>query len=101
MKKKTKVEQTLLKSLKDVAAYEKGQINLKTKTLETPSSHPAVVLIIFYLCLNFIPFLNGLLDAGYSPIHSGCYGSLKRIEYILPGYRVGCYLGSPPNSNKE
>ena len=28
-----------------------------------------------------------------------CKQSVKRIEYIMPAYRIGCYLGSEVNQN--
>lgn len=38
--KKSKLEHGLLKGLKEAVAFEKGQINLRTKTLEIPVAPP-------------------------------------------------------------
>lgn len=38
--KKSKLELGLLKGLKEAVAFEKGQINLRTKTLEIPDAPP-------------------------------------------------------------
>jgi hypothetical protein len=56
------------------------------------------ILLFSYLFISLVPFLHGLMNAGpkgYSP----CDSEMSRIEYVFPSYRLGCFLGSPPNKD--
>ena len=53
-----------------------------------------IVIFWLWLCSNIIYFLLGISDANESQFFgSNCKRGLAKIEYIVPGYRVGCYLG--------
>lgn len=55
------------------------------------------VLIYMWLSIGFIPFLMGIMDAAHPSLFSACQDPWSRIEYVFPQFRIGCYLGSPPN----
>ena len=43
------------------------------------------------VCVNLVSIITGSLDA---QIQSGC-GPVRRYELVVPGYRLGCFLGRP------
>lgn len=50
-------------------------------------------LIGLWLALNIIPFLFGVVEI--HPIYDSCDTKWAKIEYLIPGFRIGCYLGKP------
>ena len=42
-----------------------------------------------------IQALSGVFDAGLEHFGS-CNKPMARIEYVFPGYRIGCWLGRAP-----
>lgn len=52
----------------------------------------------FYI-LPFIVFCGAGITTAMDKKHSDqCNSSVKRIEYIYPGFRIGCWLGQPVES---
>lgn len=49
------------------------------------------MLVIAYVCISILIFMFGIVD-GMSE-NSSCKSKHKHGEYILPWYRVGCFLG--------
>lgn len=47
------------------------------------------------LVISVLSVFIGIVDAGPN---SKCDGPKARIEYVLPAYRIGCWLGSPVGS---
>lgn len=60
--------------------------------------HLLSIFILIYFGAFMFNLLFGIMDARYTDLTKGCYKPLARIEYVFPAYRVGCYLGSTPNS---
>lgn len=55
-----------------------------------------VLSCIIILLTNLIAILAGIIDAQWGKIYDykvRCYNKKLRIEYIVPGYRIGCWLG--------
>ena len=53
--------------------------------------------VVTTICLGVAVFIVGnigIADAIYLPHR--CQEPLRRIEYVFPAYRVGCWLGSVP-----
>lgn len=53
---------------------------------------------LFWLGINVVMCALGLLCAYSDMLRHGtsCEGPRARISYVMPGYRVGCWLGSVP-----
>lgn len=50
------------------------------------------IVIIFY----FLPFIVGVMDArGWTVMKEPCTSEVAKIEYVLFGYRAGCWAGKP------
>ena len=49
------------------------------------------ILAILFIVLNTIPLTLGLSQSEEKD--SDCKKEMKRIEYVVPGYRIGCWLG--------
>lgn len=56
------------------------------------SMGPFVGFTILWLGLNVIPLILGIIEGG----RRSCEEPLNRIEYVIPGFQVGCWLGSVP-----
>ena len=52
-------------------------------------------VICSWLFINLIPFFIGLLMVSSSLSNYRCEKPLNKIEYIFPGFQLGCYLGKP------
>lgn len=52
------------------------------------------ILVYIYTMFNLLGFLFGVIN----PIVIGesCNDKWRRIEYVLPAYRVGCWLAEIP-----
>ena len=50
----------------------------------------AFVLILF----NVVLLMIGVLE-GRAEFRSACRHPLARVEVLVPGFRVGCWLGKP------
>lgn len=55
-----------------------------------------IVILLIYIGINLFPFIAGVLDVQRPFLKDRCESKLTRIEYIIPGYRAGCYMGSVP-----
>lgn len=56
-----------------------------------------LVIAMLWGACNAIPILVGMGMAGYThDWYNPCKEPLTRIEYVFPGYRIGCWLGSVP-----
>jgi hypothetical protein len=53
-----------------------------------------ITLFKLWLGLNVLPFFFGIKEGSNAPDFNNHLTPLERIEYVFPGYRVGCYLGS-------
>ena len=53
-------------------------------------------IVTVYAIISLIPFFIGLMEGSRGGLFSDCKSEMERIEYIVPAYRVGCYLGSVP-----
>lgn len=54
-----------------------------------------ILASLFFYFLAFGAFLiNGVSDANYH--YRDCNKQKKRLEYVLPAYRIGCWLGKVP-----
>lgn len=62
------------------------------------------ILLGFWLFLNVIPFINGLCNANdginYPALTDRCALKAGKIEYVFPGYQLGCYMGKPFGDDK-
>lgn len=56
-------------------------------------------IIVLYIICNIMPFFEGLSDARYGKSVSRCGSKLSRIEYVFPGYRLGCWAGTVPEDD--
>ena len=45
-----------------------------------------------YALLLAMTALFGIIDRNSGVVH-GCENNMMRIEYAMPGFRVGCWLG--------
>jgi len=55
-------------------------------------------IFIFYTIGSLVAFVGGLSSStsNFEKDHQwGCYGPTRRIHYVVPAYRVGCWLGQP------
>lgn len=52
------------------------------------------VLIPIWLLVTFISTIFGLVESQLSNSH--CSKPKVRIEYVVPGFAIGCWLGSVP-----
>lgn len=50
------------------------------------------ILLGLFLVINFIPFIFGLVEG----TGKDCKDPLTRIEYVIPGFPIGCWLGGIP-----
>lgn len=50
------------------------------------------VVIIAYFIISIVCFPFGLFEADGMHMF-GCQQDMRRIEYVFPAYRLGCYLG--------
>ena len=53
---------------------------------------PYVGIVIFWLTCNGILAMLGVV-AGITDYRGVCQSSWRRFEYIVPGFRLGCWLG--------
>lgn len=51
----------------------------------------AYILISLLIIVVLVMTMKGLIDG----TNLGCVTAIKRIEYLFPWYRFGCWLGSP------
>lgn len=52
---------------------------------------------IFIAATALMALFAGCADAVNPPTtRAGCTDALSRYEYIMPAYRIGCWLGSKP-----
>lgn len=49
-----------------------------------------------YLALSAIQLLFGLIDANGRKWWGACDKKMSRIEYVMPAYRLGCWLNRRP-----
>lgn len=55
-------------------------------------------LLAIYSALSFFPFIFGLMAGSYK--NGDCFEPMERIEYVVPAFRVGCWLGGVPGESK-
>lgn len=54
-------------------------------------------ILIIYGMINFLPLIFGMVDGQYARPNT-CNSPTTRIGYVIPGYKLGCWLGSPVGS---
>jgi hypothetical protein len=66
--------------------------------MKTICTFAAVGVLGFWALLTGLMCIGGLADAISPPPWrpEGCTTRAARIEYVLPGYRLGCWLGESP-----
>jgi hypothetical protein len=53
------------------------------------------IIAVIYMFVTPFQLFFGIVDGG--PLYrTSCGEPMKRIEYVFPMYRVGCWLGAPP-----
>ena len=50
------------------------------------------IFFSIWLATNLVPFLSGLVDGHRNA--PTCKDKMAKIEYIFPGYQLGCYMGN-------
>lgn len=50
------------------------------------------------LVMSVTGLVVGMFNASMQIPDSNCNMAMSRIEYVIPTYRIGCWLGSPAGS---
>lgn len=61
------------------------------------------ITVFGYIFINLATVLAGIEASEWDPhriTNQKCNSPLVRIEYVFPGYRVGCWLGQPMDNKK-
>ena len=63
------------------------------------------LLIVIYSVGFGVSLLGGFIASSYSPSFynyiAPCDKPLSKIEYVVPGFQVGCWLGTPWSEDEK
>lgn len=67
------------------------------KKTEKQSDMPSIsaILVGIYLIASLLSFINGISEGDAPRLFNDCLDPWKKIEYVMPAFRAGCWLGSP------
>ena len=82
--------------------FKKTKINVYYPDLKmfVPKSDAGLAMLLTLFVLMVVTsigmIMTGLCDAGAIENKYQCNSEKSRIEYVLPFYRIGCWLGEVP-----
>jgi len=54
-----------------------------------------ILSVQVWLAIGIIPLFLGIIHGSQERL-GNCHEPMERIEYVVPQYRIGCWLGSAP-----
>ena len=67
----------------------------KTKSKFIPQTDTLAYFVFLYILATVAGAVSGIFDARLS-MSQPCKRQAARVEYVFPGYQIGCWLGEVP-----